>query len=112
VKHIDKWFAFARNSWCGIEEMEDIILVTGCDHAISWINVAFLENQDAQPAQVSFEVKVKKVKVKVEGPEVEGPKVEGPAYDTSINFQFLPENAQGAVLRRGPEGAVRLCSVQ
>jgi hypothetical protein len=105
VKHIDSWFAFARNLGMGIEEMEEIILVTGCDRTRSWINVAFLENKDSQPAQVSFGVGVS-VKVRAEGPEVERP-----AYDTTINFQFLPENALGAVLRRGPEGKVRLYSV-
>jgi hypothetical protein len=103
VKHIDSCFDFARNLGLGIEEMEEIILVTGCDRTRSWINVAFLENKDAQPAQVSFGVEVK-VKVKA-------PAVEGPAYDTSINFQFLPGNARGAELRRGPEGTVRSYSV-
>jgi hypothetical protein len=99
VKHIDSWFAFARKLGLGIEEMEEIILVTGCDRTRSWINVAFLGNQvDAQPAQVSFGVNV-------EGREVEGP-------DTIVNFQFSPGNARGAVLRRGPEGTVRLCSFE
>jgi hypothetical protein len=90
VKHIDSWFAFARKLGLGIDQMEDIILVTGCDRSRSWTNVAFLENQ--VNAQVSF-----------------GVRVEGP--DTSINFQFSPENAQGAVLRHGPEGTVRLYPV-
>jgi hypothetical protein len=70
--------------------MEEIILVTGCDRARSWTNIAFLENQG--DAQVSF------------GVNVEG-------LDTSINFQFSPENARGAVLRYGPEGTVRLYAV-
>jgi hypothetical protein len=92
VKHIDSWFAFARKLGLGIEQMEEIILVTGCDRTRSWTNVVFLGNQvDAQPAKVSF------------GVQVEGP-------DTSINFQFSPENARGAVLRHGPEGTVRLYS--
>ena len=90
VKHIDSWFSFARNLGLGIEEMEEIILVTGCDRTRSWTNVAFLGSQ--ADAQASF-----------------GVKVEGP--NTSINFQFSPENAQGAVLRHGPEGTVRLHTV-
>jgi hypothetical protein len=99
VKHIDSWFAFARKLGLGIEEMEEIILVTGCDLTRSWINVAFLGNQaDAKPAEVSF------------GVNVEGPKVESP--DTSINFQFPPGSAQGAVLRHGPQGTVRLYSFE
>jgi hypothetical protein len=90
VKHIDSWFAFARNFGLGIEQMEEIVLVTGCDRTRSWTNVAFLGNQ--VDAKVSF-----------------GVKVEGP--DTSINFQFSPENARGAVLRHGPQGTVRLYAV-
>jgi hypothetical protein len=70
--------------------MEEIILVTGCDRTRSWTNVAFLGGQ--ADAQVSF-----------------GVKVEG--HDTSINFQFSPENARGAVLCHGPEGTVRLYAV-
>jgi hypothetical protein len=95
VKHIDSWFAFARKLGLGIEQMEEIILVTGCDLTRSWINVAFLGNQvDANPAEVLFGVNV-------EGPEVEGP-------DTVIKFRFSPGNARGAVLRHGPQGTVRL----
>ena len=89
MKHIDGWFAFTQKLGLGIEQMEEIILVTGCDRTRSWTNIAFLGNQ--VDAQVSF-----------------GVKVEGPASDTSIDFQFLPENARGAVLRQGPEGTVRL----
>ena len=90
VKHIDNWFAFARRLELGIDNMEEIILVTGCDRTRSWTNVAFLEHQ--ADAQVSF-----------------GVRVEGP--NTNINFQFSPENARGAVLRHGPEGAVCLYAV-
>ena len=87
LKHIDSWFAFARNLGLGIQQMEDIVLVTGCDLARSWTNVAFLGGQ--VDSQVSF-----------------GVKVEGP--DTSINFHFSPENARGAVFCYGPEGTVSL----
>jgi hypothetical protein len=92
AKHIDSWFAFARGLGLGIEEMEEIILVTGCDLTRSWTNVAFLENEP--DARVSFGVKV----------EVAG-------FDTSIDFQFSPENARGAVLLHGPEGKVSLYAV-
>jgi hypothetical protein len=90
VKHIDTWFAFAQKLGLGIDQMEDIILVTGCDRTRSWTNVAFMGNQ--VDAQVSF-----------------GVYVGGPS--ASINFQFSPENARGAVLCQGPEGAVRLYAV-
>ena len=88
VKHIDAWFAFARNLGL-VDQMEEIILVTGCDVTKSWTNVAFLGEADAQ---VSF-----------------GVKVEGP--NTSINFQFSPEHAHGAMLHHGPEGTVCLYAV-
>ena len=90
AKNINSWFAFARNLGLGIERMEEIVLVTGCDRARSWTNVSFLINDF--DAQVSF-----------------GVKAEGP--DAGINFQFSPENARGAVLRHGPEGAVSLYAV-
>jgi hypothetical protein len=92
VKNIDSWFAFARKLGLGIEQMEEIILVTGCDRTRSWTNVAFLGNQ--VDAQVSFGF---------------GVKVEGP--DTSISFQSSRGNARGAVLCHGPEGMVRLYAV-
>ena len=70
--------------------MEDIILVTGCDRTRSWTNAAFMGNQ--VDAQVSFGVYVG-------------------GLGASINFQFSPENARGAVLCQGPEGAVHLYAV-
>jgi hypothetical protein len=90
VKHIDSWFAFARNLGLGIQRMEEIIFVTGCDLTRSWTNVAFLGGE--VDARVSFGVRV-------EEPE------------NSINFQFSPENAHGAVLCNGPRGTVRLYAV-
>ena len=54
VKYIDSWFAFSRKLGLGIEQMEEIILVTGCDCARSWTNIAFLGNY--ANAQVSFGV--------------------------------------------------------
>ena len=87
MKHIDSWLAFAGKLGVVIDQMEEIILVTGCHRAKSWANVAFLENQ--VDAQVTF-----------------GMKVEGP--DNNIEFQISRGNVHGAVLRLGPEGTVRL----
>ncbi|KAI0275974.1 hypothetical protein BGY98DRAFT_988766 [Russula aff. rugulosa BPL654] len=87
VKHIDTWFAFARKLGM-VHQMEEIILVTGCDLARSWTNVAFLGGR--ADAQVSFGVEAK-----------------GPTNNPSINFQFSPGRVRGAVLHRGPEGTVR-----
>jgi hypothetical protein len=94
VKHIDSWFAFARNLGLGIEQMEEIILVTGCDLTKSWANIAFFGNQI--DSQVTFGVRAE---------DPDGP-------DPSIAFQFSPENAQGAVFHPGPHGKVRLYTVQ
>jgi hypothetical protein len=92
LKNIDRWFAFARRLGLGIEQMEDIILVTGCDRARSWTNVAFLGSH--VDAQVSFGVEV----------------VDRPS--TSIKFRFSPEHLRGAVWNPGPEGTVRQCFVR
>jgi hypothetical protein len=54
VKHIDQWFAFARELGAGISRREDIVLVTGCDFARSWANIAFQEGD----GDVSFELQV------------------------------------------------------
>jgi len=93
IEHIDHSFNFARRLGLGIEQREQIILVTGCDRATSWTNVAFLGNHD--DARVSFGVGI----VDPDGP------------NTSINFQFPPGNVQGAVLNHGPQGTVRWCVV-
>ena len=89
LKHIDSWLAFARRLGLGINQMEEIILVTGCHRTRSWANIAFLGNH--VDAQVTF-----------------GVRVEG---DSSINFRFSRGNAQGGELRLGPEGEVRLNAV-
>jgi hypothetical protein len=89
VKHIDRWFAFARELGMGIERMEEIILVTGCDHARSSTNVAFFGDQ--YNAQASFGVQV----------------VHGPPRGLCINWRSLPEHVRGAVVHRGPGGTVR-----
>ena len=90
VKHIDRWFTFARDLGL-IEQMEEIILVTGCDHTRSWTNVAFFGNE--YNARATFGAKV----------------VHGPAI--SIEWQSSPEYVHGAVLHRGPEGTVRWCTI-
>ena len=90
VKHVDSWFAFARMLGLGIEQMEDIILVTGCDCTRSWTNIVFLGGQI--DARVSF------------GVEIEG-------LDTSVRFQLSPGLGRGAIINQGPQGTVRLYAV-
>ena len=56
VTHIDAWFDFIRSLGLGINQMEDIVLVTGRHLTKSWINVAF--NQGRRDAEVSFNAQV------------------------------------------------------
>ncbi|KAI0299166.1 hypothetical protein BC826DRAFT_62160 [Russula brevipes] len=86
LKHIDRWFAFTQRLGLGIEQMDEIVLVTGCDCARSWTNVAFLEGQG--DAKASFGVKV----------------VDG--IDASINWQYSPEHICGALLNQDPRGRI------
>ena len=55
MKHIDRWFAFARGLGLGIEKMKEIILVTGYGRRT---NVAFFGNDSEYDTQVTFGVKV------------------------------------------------------
>ena len=91
AKHIDRCFAFAQDFQLGIEQMEDIILVTGCDRTRSWTNIAFLGG--GNDAESSFGERV------FRGPH------------NSIDIQFSSEHAIDAVINLGPEGRVRLCDI-
>lgn len=84
IKHIDCWLAFARQLGLGIEQMEDIVLVTGCHRTISWANAVFLEGHT--DAQASFKVEV----------------VRDPAI--TVKWQFFPSRTRGAVCSWSPEG--------
>jgi hypothetical protein len=85
TKHIDVWFAFARDLGLGVTRMEDIILVTGRDLATSWTNVVFSENQGGE--QVSFGVQV--------------------SGTSDVQWQVSPEDVRGAAVNNGPSGKVR-----
>jgi hypothetical protein len=82
IKHIDEWFAFARECGLGISR-EDIILVTGCHLARTWATIAFREEGE----QVSFGVQVSGV--------------------SDIMWQFTREGARGVAYNLGPSGQVR-----
>jgi hypothetical protein len=84
VKHIDQWFAFVKRLGLEIDRMQDIILVTGCHRAKSWVNVAFSEGQ--RDTRASFRV-----------PESVAPGL-------SIRRQLV---RGGAMLKPGPWGEVR-----
>jgi hypothetical protein len=91
LKHIDSWFSFARGLGL-VDQMEDIILVTGCHRTKSWANVVFSEKQT--PAQASFRIKM------TGGRDTQG---------VSIEWDFPLGNAQGAVCSQGPEGNLNVC---
>jgi hypothetical protein len=55
ISHIDKCVEIARDLGTGVENMDEIILVTGCHLARSWINVTFPKNQES--AEVSFGIR-------------------------------------------------------
>ena len=84
IKHIDEWFAFARERDLGISR-EDIILVTGCHLTRTWASIAFRDEGE----QVSFGVQVSGV--------------------SDVMWQFTREGAQGVAYNLGPSGQVRLC---
>jgi hypothetical protein len=84
IKHIDEWFAFARERGLGISR-EDIILVTGCHLTGTWATIAFREEGE----QVSF------------GAQVSGV--------SNAAWQFTPEGAQGVAYNLGPSGQVGFC---
>ncbi|KAH9970598.1 hypothetical protein BGW80DRAFT_1461197 [Lactifluus volemus] len=86
TKHIDVWFAFARDLGLGVTRMEDIILVTGRDLARSWTNVVFCENQGEE--QVSFGVQVTVTDTS----------------DVTVRWQVSLEDVRGATVNNGPSG--------
>ncbi|KAI0287788.1 hypothetical protein BC826DRAFT_739370 [Russula brevipes] len=55
-KNIDRWFVFANSIGLGVQQMEEIILVTGCHITRSWVCVAFPGNRG--PETVSFILKM------------------------------------------------------
>ena len=88
VKHIDCWLSFARRLGLGIEQMEDIVLITGCHSAKSWANVAFLGGQT--DAQATFRIKVE--------------------YGAAIGakWQFSPWGIHGAICSWSPDEVCQL----
>jgi hypothetical protein len=86
VKHIDHWLAFAQELQRGVEHMEEIILVTGCDRTRSWTNIAFLEGR--VDAKGSYKQNVVD------------------RADGSVEVQFSSGHVPGGVLSHGPQGKV------
>jgi hypothetical protein len=91
IKHIDRWFAWARQLELGVDRMEDVILVTGMHRTRSWTNVAFPGGEEG--AQASF-----------------GARAGQDGGGVAISWQFSHEHNRGVVLNRGPEGVVCPCT--
>jgi hypothetical protein len=91
VRHIRNWFNFARSLGLGVNQMEDIILITGRDRTKSCTNIVFPETDDQSDARVSFGVEV--------------------SDRVGIQWNFSRENILGAVLNRGRSGKVRRLTI-
>ena len=94
IKHIDRWFSFAKRLHPRIERMEDIILVTGRHRTRSWTNLAFIENQGLvgrDTMQVSLNV------------QVSG----GPLSHVNVDWKVPHKLSQGVASNMGPSGEVR-----
>ena len=93
VKHIDRWFSFAKNLHPEIERMEDIILVTGCHRTKSWANIVFQENRRGfhrgYPTQEML------------------PFPGSPSSDLRVLWQFSGGPGQTEILNIMPNGKVR-----
>ena len=85
LQNIDVCFKVAEDLGCGLNRVEDIILVTGLHRARSWVNVAFSENRVG--AQVSFGVRV--------------------IGNSGVHFDEQYVGGRG--LKFGPSGAVSIC---
>ena len=96
TRHIDCWLVFARGLRLGIEQMEDIIFVTGCHRSRCWAHVTFLEGQaDAQAqAQATFKINVE----------------HGTAVGASVKYTFSTRDVRGAMCSWGPEEVCRFAT--
>ncbi|KAI9511929.1 hypothetical protein F5148DRAFT_183104 [Russula earlei] len=84
IKHIDDWFDFTEWLGLGIDQMEDIILVTGRDRTKTCTNVAFSETDIQTEASVRFGVDI--------------------SERLGIQWRFAREHVLGAVLNPGRSG--------
>jgi hypothetical protein len=87
VRHISNWYALAGSLGLGVNQMEDIILVTGRDRTRSCTNVVFPGTEDQTDARVSFGVEV--------------------SDHVGIQWNFSSEHTLGALLKHGRSGKVR-----
>jgi len=84
VRNIDACFKVAEDLGYGVERMEDIIIVTGCHLAKSWVSATFSESWGG--SEVSFGVRVSR----------------------NSGVHFDERNINGRGLKLGPSGEVGL----
>ena len=87
LENIDTCFKVAEDLGYGIERMEDIILVTGCHLAKSWVSATFSDSRGGSEA--SFGVRV----------------------SSNSGVHFDERNVNGRGLKLGPSGEVGFCTV-
>jgi hypothetical protein len=95
IKHIDRWFAWARQLELGVDRMEDIILVTGTHRTRSCTNIVFPGGRE--DAQATFQVKMEHRNSFIE-PVVK--KV------VAVNWNYTIRRIRGASFCCGPSGEV------
>ena len=86
LENIDACFKVAEHLGYGVERMDDIVLVTGCHLAKSWVSAIFSESSGG--SEVSFGVRVSRI--------------------SSVRFD--ERNVTGRGLKLGPSGEVGLCT--
>jgi hypothetical protein len=82
IENVDACFKIAVDLGYEVDRMEDIVLVTGCHLARSWVNIAFSESRGG--AEVSFSVQV--------------------SGNSSVHFD--EQHVRGRGLKLGPSGKV------
>ena len=82
LENIDTCFKVAEDLGYGVERMEDIMLVTGCHLAKSWVSAAFFDSRGG--SEVSFGVRVSRIS----------------------GVHFDERNVNGRGLKLGPSGEV------
>jgi hypothetical protein len=82
IENVDACFKIAVDLGYAVDRMEDIVLVTGCHLARSWVNIAFSESRGG--AEVSFRVQV--------------------SGNSSVHFD--ERDVRGRGLKLGPTGEV------
>jgi hypothetical protein len=87
IRNIDDWFEFAQHLGSGIENIEEIILVTGRHRTRSWVAATFYESQ--MGSLVSFGVQASGV--------------------SHVDLKWM--DARGGTLKLGPSGDVRFCII-